>query len=77
MNPHIRGNVHEEDGLPANDTSSEVDSISNNAEAEIGDGDVDGLAGAEDGAGGLEVAHAQPAAVLALLALGTGRDVKE
>lgn len=77
MNPHIRGNVHEEDGLPADDTSCKIDGVGDKAQAKISGGDVNSLAGAEDVTGGLKVAHAQQAVALALLALGAGRNVEE
>jgi len=76
VDPKVGNTVQEEDGLPANDIGGEVEGVASNGEAEVGDGDEDGLVGAKDGAGGLKVAHTQPTS-LALLAVGAGRDVKE
>ena len=77
MNPHVGGDVQEKDSPPAKHAGGEVDGIAHNGQAEIGQSNEDGLAGTEDGAGGLKVAHAQPAGGLALLADGAGRDVEE
>lgn len=77
VNPHVGLDVHEENHLPADVGRGKVEDVSHDGEAEIGDGNEDGLAGTEDGRGGLEVADAKEADVLLLLAVGAGRDVEE
>jgi len=47
MNPHVGGDVEEKDSSPAKHTCGEVDGITHNGQAEIGQGNVDGFAGTE------------------------------
>lgn len=76
VDPEVGLAVHQEHHLPADHGRGEVEAVADNGETDVGDEDVDGLAGAEDGAGGLKVADAEPAA-LALLAGGTGGGVEQ
>lgn len=66
MNPEVRHKVKQSHGLPANDGGGEVKSTENKSQAQVGISNVESLVGAEDSRGRLEMAHTEPAGVLAL-----------
>lgn len=66
VNPHVRDNIEQSNGLPADVRRAPVQSTASEGQAQVGESDEDGLTRAEDGRGRLEVAHAQPALVVAL-----------
>lgn len=66
VDPHVRDNVEKSNRLPAHVERAPVESAAGESQAEVGEGDEDGLAGAKHGRGGLEVADAQPAPVVTL-----------
>lgn len=80
VNPEVRHEVQQGNSLPPNDSAGEIEGAENETQAQVGVGNVQGLVGAEDGRGGLEVAHAPPAHVLALHAVlagsGVGQEVR-
>lgn len=66
VNPHVGNGVEEEHGAGADLGGAPVDGGGNDGQANVRDGDVEGLAGAEDGRGGLKVALAEPRGTLVL-----------
>lgn len=80
VNPHVGNKVDQPDSTPATkefSLGSQVKSVDNQAEAEIRQGNEDTLTRAENSASRLKVADTQPARLLALLAVLTGRDVEQ
>lgn len=75
--PHVRDKVEEANHGPADNGRSEPQGAANEDETKIGESDVEGFRGAENGRGRFKVALAQPALLLALLGVGAGRDVEE
>lgn len=60
MNPEVGNEVEVEDGGGTDILGGDVQSGTHQSQTEIGDGNEDGLAGAEDSAGRLEVADTEP-----------------
>lgn len=77
MNPHVRDNVEKSNRLPADIGRAPVESTASESQAEVGEGDEDGLTGTEDRRGRLKVAHAQPALVVTLQTLLSSRGVDQ
>lgn len=80
VNPQVGNSVEEEGSGNANGSRGKVQSSEHEHKADIGDEDIEGLVGAEDGAEGVEVADAQPALSsgnLTLLAGLAGGGVEE
>lgn len=76
VDPEVGNSIEQEGGQAANSLASQVESVSDQSQTDIGDQDVQGLLGAEDDGCGLEVGLAEPAA-LALQTLRTSRDVEQ
>lgn len=74
--PHVGDKVEPANHRPADESRGVVESAANESKAKIGESNVEGLAGAEDGAGGLKVALTEPALLVALLAVLAGGDVE-
>lgn len=77
VHPEVRHEVEEEHGVPAEDGRAVVDGRTGDHEANVGDGNVQRLAGPEDGARGVKVALGAPALAVLLTAVGASRDVEE
>lgn len=75
VDPEVRHEVQQGNSLPPNDSAGKVEGTENETQAQVGVGNVQGLVGAEYCRGGLEVAHAPPAHVLALHAVLAGSGV--
>lgn len=77
VNPHVGNDVEKCNGLPANVEGTPVQSTAGESQAQIREGDEEGLTRAEDGRGRLKVAHAQPALVVTLKTLLSGGSVDQ
>lgn len=74
--PHVGDKVEPANHGPANKGRGVVETATDEEEAEIRKSNVESLAGAEDGAGGLKVRLAEPALFGALLAVLARGDVE-
>lgn len=75
--PHVGDKVEKANHGPADNGRSEPQGAADQDETEVSKSNVEGLRGAENGRCRLKVALTQPALLLALLGVGTGRDVEE
>lgn len=77
MDPEVGDGIEEEHVPASDDSGAVVDHARGDEEANVGDKDPEALAGAEDGAHGVEVALGPPAGGFALEAVGAAGDVEE
>lgn len=77
VHPEVRDGIEEEHGVPAQDGRAVVNGGGGDHEANVRDGNVQRLAGPEDGARGVKVALGAPVLAVLLPAVGPGGDVEE